>query len=136
MEAIKISVDVNLHLSEDAKTFLAGLLLPKCNHGCGPTRTIAVDNFDPSQENFSQTNNAPEPAHAPEPKPASEPAPAPEPAPASSNVDIEDLRKLVSQKANAHREKIKEELTRLGSPSITKLDPSKYQDMYNFLIAL
>ena len=39
-------------------------------------------------------------------------------------------------KMNAHRVEIKQKLTELGTPSITKLDATKYQEMYDFLKGL
>ena len=64
-------------------------------------------------------------------------APAAPAAPAgSSSKTIEDVRKALSQKVNDHRSAIKEKLNELGAPSVTKLDPSKYDEMFNFLEAL
>ena len=71
--------------------------------------------------------------------PASE-APAAPAKPATSasasTITIEDVRKALSEKVNAHRNEIKDKLSALGAPSVTKLDQSKYQEMYDFLIAL
>ena len=77
-----------------------------------------------------------------EPKPA-EPKPA-EPvatttiatAPKQSSITIDSLRELAMTKMNAHRAEIKQKLTELGTPSITKLDVSKYQEMHDFLKGL
>lgn len=83
-----------------------------------------------------------------EPKPAKpvEPAPAKpvEPvatatiatAPKQSSITIDGLRELAMTKMNAHRVEIKQKLTELGTPSITKLDVPKYQEMYDFLKGL
>ena len=82
-----------------------------------------------------------------EPKPAgpkpAEPKPA-EPvaattittAPKQSSITIDSLRELAMTKMNAHRVEIKQKLTELGTPSITKLDVPKYQEMYDFLKGL
>ena len=71
--------------------------------------------------------------------PASE-APAAPAKPATSapasTITIENVRKALSEKVNAHRNEIKDKLSALGAPSVTKLDQSKYQEMYDFLIAL
>ena len=77
-----------------------------------------------------------------EPKPA-EPKPA-EPvatttiatAPKQSSITIDSLRELAMTKMNAHRVEIKQKLTELGTPSITKLDVPKYQEMHDFLKGL
>lgn len=121
LEPIKVSVDVNIHLSEKAEQFILGLFSGK-----------SVNNAQPAA-----------PASKPESKPASKPAaPASKPeskpvdtAP-SDNVSIEDVREALSKKVATHRNEIKEKLTELGAPSVTKLDKSKYSNMLNFLNSL
>ena len=56
--------------------------------------------------------------------------------PTTPAVSIEDVRQELVKKVNAHREEIKAKLTEFGAPSVTKLDPSKYEEMYNFLTSL
>jgi hypothetical protein len=78
-------------------------------------------------------------ASKPAEKPAEQPKPvaaAPAAAPAQSSITIDSLRELAMTKMNAHRVEIKQKLTELGTPSITKLDVSKYQEMYDFLKGL
>lgn len=80
----------------------------------------------------------PKPAVAPA-KPAEQPKPAAAPTPTAStqsSVTIDGLRELAMTKMNAHRVEIKQKLTELGTPSITKLDMAKYQEMYDFLNGL
>lgn len=80
----------------------------------------------------------PKPAVAPA-KPAEQPKPAAAPVPTAStqsSVTIDGLRELAMTKMNAHRVEIKQKLTELGTPSITKLDVAKYQEMYDFLNGL
>ena len=43
---------------------------------------------------------------------------------------------MLAQKVNEHRDTIKQKLDEFGAPSVTKLDPSKYDEMYNFLESL
>ena len=43
---------------------------------------------------------------------------------------------MLAQKVNEHRGVIKQKLNEFGAPSVTKLDPSKYDEMYNFLKSL
>ena len=57
-------------------------------------------------------------------------------APKQSSITIDSLRELAMTKMNAHRVEIKQKLTELGTPSITKLDVSKYQEMHDFLKGL
>ena len=78
---------------------------------------------------------APAPVEQPKPapaKPAEQPKPE-APATAQSSITIDSLRELAMTKMNAHRVEIKQKLTELGTPSITKLDASKYQEMFEFL---
>ena len=73
------------------------------------------------------------PVIAEQPKPAVAPAPT---ASTQSSITIDSLRELAMTKMNAHRVEIKQKLTELGTPSITKLDAAKYQEMYDFLNGL
>ena len=68
--------------------------------------------------------------------PAPAPAPAPASTPAAPQVTIEQVRQALAAKVNGHREEIKEKLNSLGAPSVTKLDPAKYAEMFTFLNAL
>ena len=116
LEPIKVSVDVNVHLSEKTEQFILGLFSGK-----------SVNNTKPAV-----------PAAKPESKPAA-PAAKPESKPAntaSDNISIEDVREALSKKVATHRSEIKEKLTELGAPSVTKLDKSKYSEMLNFLNSL
>ena len=105
LEPIKVSVDVNVHLSEKTEQFILGLFSCK-----------SVNNTKPAT-----------PAAKPESKPANT---------ASDNISIEDVREALSKKVATHRSEIKEKLTELGAPSVTKLDKSKYSEMLNFLNSL
>ena len=104
MEAIKISVEVSVNLSESTQQFIASI--------------------------FSKSISALQPA------PAKPVISAPQPAPVSTSVTIEDVRKMLAQKVNEHRDTIKQKLNEFGAPSVTKLDPAKYNEMYNFLNSL
>ena len=117
LEPIKVSVDVNVHLSEKTEGFILDLV-----------KSIMPD-----------VVKAPAaPAAKPESKPAA-PATKSESKPAntaSDNISIEDVREALSKKVATHRSEIKEKLTELGAPSVTKLDKSKYSDMLSFLNSL
>lgn len=116
MEPIQINVSVELNLSQDVKNFLASVV---------------------SNRVATPTAPAPAPQPAPAPAPASQPAPAPAPAaPAAPQVTIEQVRQALAAKVNGHRKEIKEKLNSLGAPSVTKLDPAKYAEMFTFLNAL
>ena len=58
------------------------------------------------------------------------------PAASSASKSIEDVRGMLAKKVNEHRDVIKQKLNELGAPSVTKLDPAKYDEMFNFLESL
>lgn len=142
MEAIKISVEVSVNLSENTQNFIKSLF-----GGAVATATTQV------QKSASAASVAPakpvsRPTSVQAPKPQTA-APAPTKsaaisapgAPAaqaasSASKSIEDVRKMLAQKVNEHRDVIKQKLNEFGAPSVTKLDPSKYNEMYNFLESL
>ena len=122
METLKFSIDVNVNISFDKNTSglfsnavnaaLAGILSgPRC-HCNAPT-------IEPAEKV----------AEKPAEKVAEKPA-------ATTGVSIEDVRKALASKVNEHRQEIKEKLEELGAPSVTKLGPSKYEEMYNYLTSL
>ena len=113
MEPIQINVSVELNLSQDVKNFLASVV---SNHVATPA--------------------APAPAAPAAPAHAAKPAPAAPAAPAAPQVTIEQVRQALAAKVNGHRVEIKEKLNSLGAPSVTKLDPAKYAEMFAFLNAL
>lgn len=119
MEPIKINVQVELNLSQDSKNFIAQLFAG---------RPVAATSVAPAASKVE--------AHAAPAKPADSAAPAKSAAPVAPGVTIEQVRKALADKVSSHREAIKEKLNSLGAPSVTKLDPSKYAEMYAFLTAL
>ena len=135
MEAIKISVEVSVNLSENTQNFIKSLF------GKAVVTTTA------HAQKHATTAPAPKP-QAPKPQaPTATSAPtksvanpvsgAPAAQAASSaSKSIEDVRKMLAQKVNEHRDAIKQKLNELGAPSVTKLNPSKYDEMYNFLESL
>ena len=138
MEAIKISVEVSVNLSENTQTFIKSLF-------GNATTTVAQK---PAPQSAPAPVSQPVPAQAPKSqatavtpaptKPAVAPAhgaPAAQAA-SSASKSIEDVRKILAQKVNEHRDAIKQKLNELDAPSVTKLDPSKYNEMFNFLESL
>ena len=137
MEAIKISVEVSVNLSENTQNFIKSLF------GKAVVTTTA----------HAQKPATAAPAQAPKPQAPKPQAPAATSAPtksvanpvsgapaaqaaSSASKSIEDVRKMLAQKVNEHRDLIKQKLNELGAPSVTKLNPSKYDEMYNFLESL
>lgn len=126
MEAIQINVSVELNMSQDTKDFISSLFKPNLQ---GTLLTPAKQ---------VSASAKPAPALAPE-KPAT-PAPAKPtataPASVSTSITIEQVRQALATKINGHREEIKNKLNSLGAPSVTKLDPAKYSEMFTFLNSL
>lgn len=127
MKPIKISIDVNVNLPENVQNFFEALFASMTSNT--PVNQVVADNFDPAQAPAAPA--APTASAAP----AALAAPTASAAPASS-LTIEDVRKVLSEKVNDHRAEIKQKLSDLGAPSVTKLEPSKYQEMYDFLKSL
>lgn len=140
MEAIKISVEVSVNLSENTQNFIKSLF----------SNTVSINELASAipTKPVSQTASVPAPQSTPVSKPqAAAPAqtkPAATPAPgapaaqtaSSASKGIEDVRAMLANKVNEHRDVIKQKLSELGSPSVTKLDPAKYDEMFNFLESL
>ena len=137
MEAIKISVEVSVNLSENTQNFIKSLF--------GKAAVTTTANAQkpataaPAQAPKPQTQKPQAPAATSAPtKSVANPvsgAPAAQAA-SSASKSIEDVRKMLAQKVNEHRDVIKQKLNELGAPSVTKLNPSKYDEMYNFLESL
>lgn len=140
MEAIKITVEVSVNLSENTQNFIKSLF--------GNVPTSAAQ----AQKSASATPAKPAPQSAPalatkpqapvvgsaKTKPVATPAHGVPAAQAASSVSksIEDVRAMLAKKVNEHRGVIKQKLNELGAPSVTKLDPAKYDEMFNFLESL
>ena len=125
METIKISVEVSVNLSKETQSFLDGLF----NRNTAAQAPVPVE--APAAEPASATHAA-----MPDAEPAAEPAKKSEVAETQANITIEDVRGVLLEKINDNRDAIKQKLTELGAPSVTKLDPSKYSELYNFLKSL
>ena len=146
MEPIQINVTVKF--DDATQAFLSSLFGNVAKPAVEqPKLAKSAEEVKPVAE---QTKPAPvkpaEPAEPAEPAKPAEPAPA-KPvesaatatiatAPKQSSITIDSLRELAMTKMNAHRVEIKQKLTELGTPSITKLDVSKYQEMHDFLKGL
>ena len=123
MESIKISVEVSVNLSENTQKFLTSLFAAGVPSGA----QVAASVSKPAPT----TPAKPAPA-----KPTPQPAAPAAPAASSASKSIEDVRGMLAKKVNEHRDVIKQKLNELGAPSVTKLDPAKYDEMYNFLESL
>lgn len=124
MEPIKIEVSVELNLSEDVKNFVASLV--------SNSSKLAA----PAAKPAPAPDKPAAPAAKPAPVPAKPAAQAAKPAEDKAEVSIEDVRKALASKVANHRAEIKDKLDEFGAPSVTKLDPAKYQEMLDYLNSL
>lgn len=142
METIKIAIDVNVNLSEATQAFVKNLFSGHCTCNSAPTvQTPAKPAAEPEPVKPQATvQEAPtvQPAAPAHSEPAATPVLGPSAAQAvtSATVSIEQVRKALAEKINDYRSVIKQKLNELGAPSVTKLDPAKYNEMYEFLNAL
>ena len=125
MEPLQINVTVKL--DDATQAFLSSLFHGTAKPAAAPA---PVEQPKPAP---AKPAEQPKSAAAPAPVEQPKPAPAKPAAPTQSSITIDGLRELAMTKMNAHRVEIKQKLTELGTPSITKLDASKYQEMYEFL---
>lgn len=138
MEAIKISVEVSVNLSENTQNFIK-LLFGNAIAPSAPAQTqSAAEPAPTTPAKPAPAKPTPQPAAPAQTQSAAKPAPSAPAAPAASSASksIEDVRGMLAKKVNEHRDVIKQKLNELGAPSVTKLDPAKYDEMYNFLESL
>lgn len=158
MEPIKfeVSISVNVDLSQGTKDFVSQIVEKKIEAaqeantglkeslepikavlgmfqpGCGPAAVDVAPHIPNAVESLVQSTAEAGKAAAE----AAEAAKAAEAAEAAKAVSIEDVRAALASKVNDHREAIKAKLDEFGAPSVTKLNPSKYEEMLNFLKSL
>ena len=136
METIKISVEVSVNLSENTQKFLTSLF----GNAIAPSAPAAPASkpAPTAPAKPAPAKPTPQPAAPAQTQSAAKPAPSAPAAPAASSASkgIEDVRGMLVKKVNEHRDVIKQKLNELGAPSVTKLDPAKYDEMYNFLESL
>ena len=136
METIKISVEVSVNLSENTQKFLTSLF----GNAIAPSAPAAPASkpAPTAPVKPAPAKPTPQPAAPAQTQSAAEPAPSAPAAPAASSASksIEDVRGMLAKKVNEHRDVIKQKLNELGAPSVTRLDPAKYDEMYNFLESL
>lgn len=139
METIKISVEVSINLSENTQNFIKSLFGNAIAPSAPAAPTAKPAPAAPAAPaKPAPAKPTPQPAAHAQTQSAAEPAPSAPAAPAASSASksIEDVRGMLVKKVNEHRDEIKQKLNELGAPSVTKLDPAKYDEMYNFLESL
>lgn len=136
METIKISVEVSVNLSENTQKFLTSLF----GNAIAPSAPAAPasKSAPTALAKPAPAKPTPQPAAPAQTQSAAKPAPSAPAAPAASSASksIEDVRAMLAKKVNEHRDVIKQKLNELGTPSVTKLDSAKYDEMFNFLESL
>ena len=126
METIQINVNVELNMSQGTKDFISSLFKSNLQ---GTPLVPAKQISAPAKSAPAQEKPV---THVPA-KPVSAPA---KPASVSTSITIEQVRQALAAKINGHREEIKSKLNSFGAPSVTKLDPAKYSEMFTFLNSL
>ena len=131
METIKISVDVNIELSESTKNFLTDLLR-------GSTKRVeekakCLDEEKPKAPARAAKAKVEIPAEAAPAEPATQAEPE---QPKEEFITIEQIRQELMAKVKDNREVIAEKLKELGAQSVTKLETDKYVGFFNFLKGL
>ena len=134
METIKISVEVSVNLSDNTQKFLTSLF----GNAIAPSAPAPSAPAPTAPAKPAPAKPTPQPAAPAQTQSAAKPAPSAPAAPAASSASksIEDVRAMLAKKVNEHRDVIKQKLNELGAPSVTKLDPAKYDEMFNFLESL
>lgn len=134
METIKISVEVSVNLSENTQKFLTSLF----GNAIAPSAPAPSAPAPTAPAKPAPAKPTPQPAAPAQTQSAAKPAPSAPAAPAASSASksIEDVRAMLAKKVNEHRDVIKQKLNELGAPSVTRLDPAKYDEMFNFLESL
>lgn len=126
METVKISVEVSVNLSKNTQDFITSLF-----SNAIVVKRPAEQPEIPAKPAANAGTEAKVPA-----KPAEQPEIPAKPAEGGASISIESVRKVLAEKVNEHRDEIKAKLTELGAPSVTRLNPEKYEEMYNFLKSL
>lgn len=132
MDTIKISVDVNVHLSEKTENFISSLVSKLISAPAAPAAQASA----PAAQATKTEKPAPAAQATKTEKPATVAAPAAQAPAAKTELTINDVRSVVASKAATHRNEIKSKLAELGAQNVTTLDPSNYQAFVDYLNSL
>ena len=146
MDNIKISVDVNVHLSEKTENFISSLVSKLISAPAAPTSSPAAPAV-PAAPKTEKPATVAAPAvqapavqapavQAPAVQAPAVQAPAVQAPAAKTELTINDVRSVVASKAATHRNEIKSKLAELGAQNVTTLDPSNYQAFVDYLNSL
>lgn len=131
METIQIHVSVELNLSQDVKNFIASTVANFLTGTSAAPKSVAPTPTAPASVAPAPTAPASAAPKSVAPAPTAPTAPV-----TSATPTIEQVRQALAAKVNGHREEIKAKLNSFGAPSVTKLDPAKYSEMFEFLLNL
>ena len=122
METIKMSLEITLNFSKSAQTFIKSL--------------ITAQNGAPDKPEKAAPDKPEKVAPDKSEKAAPDKSEKAAPDKPENNVTIEDVRIELAKKVKDHRDEIKQKLNEFGAPSVTKLNPEKYNEMIEFLNTL
>ena len=127
---VEIKFEANLEETQDLE------MVRKICQAIG-SNPVTVKTTDVKKPAPAQDVKKPAPAQTPVPKKTEEPEPMPMDANSSLGSDpavsIQDIRTLLANKVDNHREAIRAKLTELGAKNVTGLDARNYDSFYEFL---
>lgn len=124
MDPIKISINVNVELSQATRDFITGLFGTTTK--AAPAAPVATTTTKAAPATTTTTKAAPAaPATTTTTK-----------AVETSEYTVTDIRSIMAQKLNDHRAEIKKKLTDLGTDSVTNLAVEKYNEFVEYLKSL
>ena len=132
----KVTVDVNVNLSEDTCAFLKSLFFTGCSRPTSIQPTTAEEP-EAKPEVKSESISATKPAVSKPNVPIAElKQKVHEALTAAPEITREMVRKELALKINEHRAAIKEKLEAFGAPNVTQLEEKYLLEMYNYIKSL
>lgn len=136
MNLIETKFNIDIDNEQQLEAYNAFIKALKGTNGQAPTITAPVKDIksNPPAQAATVTHPATTAAATQASAPAIQPAAITAPSTGSNKLDA--IRKLIGEKAGAHREAMKAELTRLGAETATDLTVDNYEGFHKFLEAL
>lgn len=132
MDPIKISINVNVELSEATRNFISGLF-GKVIEAAPAVETTTKKIAPTTTTSTAGTTTATTKAAAASTTTTTTAAAVAE---EESEYSITDVRSFMAQKLNDHRSEIKKKLTALGTDSVTNLEKAHYAEFIEYLQSL
>ena len=133
---IEAAQEANESLKESLEPIKAALGMAGTTCNCAKELPEIADAIPSAVETMVQKASEAGKAAAAETVKEEKPGPSKEEQKSAKTVSIEDVRGVLTTKVNDHREAIRAKLNEFGAKSVTTLDPSKYNEMYEFLKSL